>query len=414
MSLLLVGLSYKTAPLEVRERLAFSEGEIPQALAELSTLPGVRETLLLSTCHRTEIYLVGMEPPPAANVVQPLAAIRGLPTPEVARHLTRAEDAAAARHAIRVAAGLESMVPGEPQILGQVRRAYEIARRLKTTGPVLSRLMQFSLAAGRRVRRESGLASSRSVAHAALAFCRREWGTVEGRRILVVGAGEIGALVVRVFSKAGARIVAVANRTLQTAQAVASAAGALAIPLDAIEAELPQADALIVTIGTAEPVITVERLQRARPPVIIDLGVPRGVDPGAAELPGVHLWHLDDLAEASASLVPADALLHAEQVVAQALTAFLRWQTSRRAAPVIAALRKRADAIADDELHRLKARLRGLDDRQHEAIRAALRGAVTRLLHDPIVRLREGAASEQGQAVALVQQIFGLEETDRS
>lgn len=414
MNLSVVGVSHKTAPLEVRERLAFAPAEHRLALASLRRLDGVTECLLLSTCNRTELYLAASGVVPTSLIATALGHLRGVPASEVLPWLTTRTDDAAARHALRVAAGLESMVVGEQQILGQVRRAFEAAQQAGTTGPILNRLMQLAIVTGRRVRRETELSRrASSVPHAALTVCRRTWGAVRGRRVLLVGAGEMAELAAKTFATAGARIVAVANRTAQTARLVAERVGADVISLEAIGSAAAEVDAVIVTIGAASPIVQSDALatagMRATPLLVIDIGVPRGVDPGTASHPGITLCNLDDLAAAGAIHgISEEDLWRAEQIVEAELAVFRHWLASRAAAPLISALHRRVFRIVDEELARARPRLQGLDDRQLEAVRGVMESTLRKILHAPIVRLRDLAAGDDAQVLALVQELFDL------
>lgn len=412
MNLSVIGLSHKTAPLPVRERLAFAPQDTAAALRALRGGAGARECLLLSTCNRTEAYLVTDSSPSIEEVTAALCGLRGVQAGQVRPWLAVATETDAARHLLRVAAGLESMVVGEPQILRQVRRALEIAQCASATGPVLTRLTQVAIATGRRVRRETGLSlRARSVPREALEVCRRAAGSVRNRRVVVVGAGEMGELVVKAFSAAGASIIAVANRSLEPARLLAARVGATATTLEEIPAALRRADIVVVTVGASPPVISGSAVTpRVTPLYLIDLGVPRSVDPAVAHLPGVFLHNLDALGSAS-SAVPDHIVREAERIVEEALTAFWHWLQARSAAPLIAALRRHAARIADEEITR--ARLGGLDLRQREAVRATVQAAMARLLHVPTVRLKAGAGD--GRLVALAAELFGLdgEEGDR-
>jgi glutamyl-tRNA reductase len=305
------------------------------------------------------------------------------------------------------------MIMGEPQILGQVRRAFSAARATASTGPVLNRLMQLSLAAGRRVRRETGLSRhAPSVPRAALALSQRVLGSVSGRRVLVVGAGKIAGLVVEAFSRAGARIDAVANRTLERAHALAAEAGAVALPLDAIATVAETVDIIVACTGASRPVITRRMLEPAgarRTVLALDLSVPRGIEPAAADLQGVRLYTLDDLtAEGFLPAISQESLARAERLVEDTVIRFERWLASRAATPLITALRNRAESIVETEMTRAKSRLQGLDERQQEVVRAVVDSAVRKLLHDPMVCLRESAARRDAQMLEAATELFGL------
>ncbi len=414
MTLSTIGLSHKTASVEVRERLAFGESEIPSALDRLRQIPGAEECLLLSTCNRTEVYVVSQGDPPLGETVSFLSTSRGIPADAFASALYVHRDQPAARHALRVTAGLDSMIVGEQQILGQVRRAFDIARLADATGPALNRLMQLALATGRRVRRETGLIrSAPSVPRAALAQTRKILGSISGRRVIVVGAGEVAGLVVKVFGAAEARIVGVANRTVEGARLLARRVGAETFSLGELGAAASGVDVLIVCIGAAEPIILPSMLEGAgqnRSFLVIDLGVPRGVDAGVASLPGVHLIDLDGLSGVEPGPpITDESLMQAEAIVAETLAAFEQWMASRDAVPLIAELRSRAERIVEAEFSRARSRFRGLGDGEQEAARAVTEAVVRKLLHAPIVRLRESAARRDTQSLRLARKLFGLD-----
>lgn len=413
MTLHVIGLSHKTAPAELRERLAFAEGDLGPAAVALRDLDGIQESFLLSTCNRTEVYLVADGGVPLPAVIHLLGTVRSVEQSAFAQALYVQQGVAAARHALRVSAGLDSMVIGEQQILGQVRRAFDIARAAGTTGPVLNRLMQLAIATGRRVRRETGLSRyAPSVPRAALGLCQRILGTVRDRPVLVVGAGKVASLVVQVFGAAGGRIAAVANRTLEAARTLGAQAGAAAVPLEAIATASHEVDIVVVCTGAATPVVTTGMLgmtdPRPVPLLVVDLGIPRGVDPSVAALPGVTLRVLDDLAPYGAAPVPAEALERAEAMVEVVLQRYERWMASRAAVPLIEALRTQAEAIVEGELRRARGRLRHLDDGQREAVRAVVGAAMRKLLHGPVVRLRESAARDDTTTLRVARELFGL------
>lgn len=414
MTLSTIGLSHKTASVEVRERLAFGESEIPSALDRLRQIPGVEECILLSTCNRTELYLVTRGDTPLHDAVGFLSASRSIPADAFASALYAYRDQAAARHALRVTAGLDSMIVGEQQILGQVRRAFDIARLADATGPALNRLIQLALATGRRVRRETGLIrSAPSVPRAALAQSRKILGSVSGRRVIIVGAGEVAGLVVKAFGAAEARIVGVANRTVEGARLLARRVGAESFSLDELGAVAAGVDILVVCIGASEPIILRQMLEvaaRNEPFLVIDLGIPRGVDADVASLPGVRLIDLDGLSGVEPGPpITSESLMQAETIVADTLAGFERWMASRDAVPLIAALRSRAERIVEGEFARARSRFRGLDGGEQEAARAVAEAVVRKLLHAPIVRLRESAARRDTESLRLARELFGLD-----
>lgn len=410
--LTLVGLSHQTAPLDVRERVAFSDPDLPEALEALRAIPGAREALLLSTCNRTEVYLVTSDGSPQSAVAGVLADARGTPAAGFRAYLRTLRGEDAARHALRVAAGLESMIVGESQILGQVRRAFAAAREGGTTGPVLNRLMQVAIACGRRVRAQTALGRrAASVPHAALAAAGQALGGVAGRGLVIVGAGEMAELTAKVFTHAGVRLIGVANRTDAAARALAARYAADGTGLEQLAALLDAADIVVVSVGAEPPVLTPSVVDggrgRRRPMMVIDLGVPRGVAAEVRRLPHVTLCDLDALVPAGGEAPPGEDLARAGEIVDDALDVFARWLGARAAVPVIAALHRRAERIIEEELHRADPRLRGLDDRQRRVVRGVVEGALRKLLHGPFVRLR--ARGEDERAMALARDLFDLD-----
>lgn len=404
-----IGLSHKSAPLSIREPLAFAEAELPAVLPVLHALPGVREILLLSTCHRTEVYVVSEDTPPIDAVASTLGRLRGIDVRGFSSYLVilRSEDAV--RHVLRVAAGLESMVLGEPQVLGQVRRAYAAARLAGTSGPVLNRLMQVAIGSGRRVRAETKLGGhGASVPHAVVACCRAHWRGVAGRRAIIVGAGEMAALLAKTFTSAGGSVAAIANRTADHAAGLAQRYQAPVIGMGEIAFRLGGADAVMVSVGSEHPVLTVTDLARAdRPLLVVDIGVPRGVDQAVVRVPGVTLYDLDGLASYTGQGPTTDDLSAAQGIVEESYEAFIRWLGSRAAVPLIAELHRLAGTIVEEELLRARGRLRGLDERQRMAVRGVVEGALRKLLHAPFVRLR--ARGDDTRALELARELFDLD-----
>jgi glutamyl-tRNA reductase len=417
VSVSVVGLSYKTAPLDVRERLAFDPPELPPILASLQRIPSVRECVLLSTCNRTETYLAASGDVAVTDVLRALGEQRNLP-PAALEPVVYVHRADAARHLMRVAAGLDSMVLGEAQILGQVRRTFEIARTAGATGPVLNHVFQLALATGRRIRRDTGLARlAISVPRAALALGDRVLGSVSGRRVVVVGAGKIARLAVDTFRAAGATIVAVANRTAAAAEALAARADAVGVTLDALPEFTGDAHILLVCVGAEAPTVGVDALshpQRRAPILVIDLGIPRGVAPSVASLAGVSLYTLDDLPAAGViGGIPQEDLRLADRLIDHSVARLDQWLAARAAAPVIEALRNRAEAIVAAELQRANGRLGGLSDAQRDAVRIALAGAMHKLLHHPTVRLRELASHHDAVGLEIARALFALDAEPR-
>ncbi len=408
MPILVVGVNHKTAPLELRSRVAFADSEASKVLFAILALPSVEECVLLSTCNRTEVYVYASHDP-SSDILRSLCSIKGLPVTTLSVACVSLQGASAVRHVFRVAAGLESMVVGEAQILGQVRSAYQTARELHTTGPVLNRAMQLAMGAGRRVRRETALGTRNvSAAHAALSACRQTLGSIDGRRVLIIGAGEMAALAMKVFAQAHARITAVANRDLNAAQVLAGRTHARATALDGLPRVLAEVDAVVVAVGAGEPVLRrdhVESSGRMPALLILDLGMPPGVDADVGALPGVIVYDLDRLSEFLPP-VPADAIAAAGLLIDEAADRFMRWYASRAAQPIVAGLRRRADEIAELAYERLQPRLQSLDARGQARVRGAMHTALRRLLHGPTVRLKEAATNRR--VLELAKDLFDL------
>ena len=410
MNLVLVGTSHHHAPVEVRERVAL-DGDAAAALAADLAGQGY-EAVCLSTCNRTELYLVGEGAEARAE-----AALTELAGGELGPVLYRLHDDVAALHAFRVAAGLDSMVPGEGEILGQVRAAYEAG----VTGPVLDRLFRQALYAGKKVRAETAISESpTSVASAAAALAQQVFGNLEGRAVVVVGAGETGELTARNLAKRGGRIVAVANRGEERSAALARRFGAEAVGLDELERVLPQADVVVSSTSAPGYVLGADQVRAALarrkglPLLLIDIAVPRDLDPEIHALESCYLYDIDDLeAVVQASLAGRrEEAVRAESIVDLEAERFAAWQASLDVVPAIAELRERAEAIRAGELARAESALGRMSENERRVVESVTTGIVNKLLHLPTVRLKEAAAGADGVAYAdAVRHLFGLDET---
>jgi glutamyl-tRNA reductase len=401
MSLVLVGTSHRLAPVEVRERVAFDR-EQARALAHRLAAEGA-EIVCLSTCNRTEIYAFG-------DSAETLAADALAATPE----LYRLRDADAASHLFRVAAGLDSLVPGEGEILGQVRTAYEDG----AAGPVLDRLFRQALHAGKKVRAETAIAESpSSVSSAAAALAQQVFGDLDGCRVLLVGAGGVSELAARNLASRGATIGWVASRTLERARELAERHGAEALALDGIGERMAEADIVVSSTSAPGFVIKVADVppRKGRPLFLIDLAVPRDIDPAAAELDGVYVYDIDDLeAVVSESLSGRRREAErAEAIVAQEAARFRDWQASLEVVPAIASLREWAERVRSGEVAKAEARLGRLSESERETVESLTTQIVNKLLHLPIVRLKQAAATEGPAYVETARHLFGLGEEEK-
>jgi len=419
MDILCVGTSHRTAPVEVRERVAFLESRLGVASGLLRARDGVQEAVVLSTCNRTEAYVVADSPPAGAEAVLAFwCDYHGLAPHEVEPYVYVLRGPEAVRHAFRVAAGLDSMMVGEPQILGQVREAFGAARAARATGPLLDALFRHAIAAGRRVRQRTGIErGSLSVPQAAVELARRLLGGLAGRRVLVLGAGEMAELTVRHLVEAGCGGVVVCNRTLEHARPLAERLGGVAVRFDELGRHLAQVDILVTSTAAPHPVVEPELVAQAvdgrrEALVILDIAVPRDVHPAVGQLPGVRLFNVDDLqtvSEAARQARQAE-IAQAEQIVAEETERFCAWWRSLKVVPLITALRARAEAVAEEEWRRALPRLRGLTEDEQAAVRALLQSVVNRLLHGPIVRLKEIARREETVYVEAARTLLGFED----
>jgi len=421
MRLVLVGTSYQRAPVELRELLAYDAGLRREALERLSERGS--EAVVLSTCNRTEVYAVDAAPAEVEErIYGELASLSGLSQSELAPALYTVTDEAAAVHLFRVAAGLDSMVPGEAQILWQVREAYEAAREAGTTGSTLHRLFRQALRIGKRVRTETAIGENpASVSSAAAELAERVFEVLEGRKILLIGAGKTADLTAANLISRGVGEIVVANRSRDRAEALARRFGGRAVGLDAVEEELAHVDVVVASTGSQGLVLSGEQVGRAmrerrgRPVFFIDIAVPRDLDPAINDLEGCYLYDIDDLEAVVAESVAGrrEEAVRAEAIVCEEADAFRAWQLSLDVVPAIASLRARAESIRQEELDRVEGRLASLSPSQRRAVEALTSQIVAKLLHQPTVRMKEAAAAAEGVLYAdAVRHLFGLEERD--
>ncbi|HXV57176.1 MAG TPA: glutamyl-tRNA reductase [Gaiellaceae bacterium] len=419
MRLLLVGTSYQRAPVELRELLAY-DPELRRGALERLSSEGA-EAAILSTCNRTEVYAVDADPAALeARIHEELGGLSGLPPAELAPALYTVTDEAAAHHLFRVAAGLDSMVPGEAQILGQVREAYHAARGAGTAGSTLHRLFRQALRVGKRVRTETAIGENpASVSSAAAQLAERVFGDLRGHRILLLGAGKVADLTAANLLSRGVTEIAVANRSRERAEELAGRFGGRGVGLEDLEAELALADVVVASTSSQDVVLTAEQARRAlrerrgRPVFFIDIAVPRDLDPAINAVEGCYLYDIDDLERVVAESVAGrrEEAVRAEAIVGEESEAFRAWQLSLDVVPAIASLRARAERIRREELDRAQGRLGSLSPSQRRAVEALTSQIVAKLLHQPTVRMKEAAAAAEGVLYAdAVRHLFGLEE----
>ncbi len=420
MRFLLAGLNHRNAPVELRERVAIPPEKQPEALAALRELPGIREALIVSTCNRVELLVAYAEQ--MLDRVPDLGTFlaRRFPVDEadLRAHLYQFRDGEAVRHLFRVAASLDSMVVGEPQILGQVKEAFATAKSAGTLGHELERLMQAAFATAKRVRSETGIAaSSVSIASVAVDLALKIFGSLTGKRVLLVGAGKMGELAARHLLARGASSITVANRTLARAERLAQGFRGQVLPFERLLVEADAADIVITSTGSHEWVFRREdgqrflQRRRGRPMFFIDIAVPRDVDPEMNRVDGVFVYDIDDLQSvARANLADRGReAAQAERLVEAEVQAFAQRGQALDAVPALVALQGSVEAMRQAELRRTAARLASLTPAQMEAVEMLTRGLANKFLHAPMRALREAAREGDGGRLDVLRDAFQLQ-----
>ncbi|MCE2808332.1 MAG: glutamyl-tRNA reductase [Actinobacteria bacterium] len=410
MSVVVVGLNHRTVPLALLERVTIDDTRLPKALADVLSHDHVSEAVVLSTCNRTEVYVVAEKFHPAYGDLRTFFSELAFAAPEeLADHLYVHDADAAAGHLFRVASGIDSAVVGEAEILGQVRHSWDVAQSEGAAGSQLNLLFRHALEVGKRARTETGIGRHvASVSTAAVAMAAQRLGSLEGRSILVMGAGEMGEGMVRALATNGVSDIRIANRTWENAAELAERLGGTPIRLAELDAALTEVDLLLTGTGANSMIIEhsdIERVMRARGDreiLVVDVAVPRDVDPAAADIPGVTILDMDDLrAFAEAGMAERRReVASVESMCAEELERYLSVISAREVAPLVSRLHEQSEDIRVAELDRLRARLGDLDERQLEALDALTKGIVAKLLHQPTVRLKDAAGSPRGERLA--------------
>ena len=424
MDLLLVGLSHRTAPLEVRERVAFDAASLPVALERLAGMGGrIQEVMLLSTCNRTEVILRAGDLSAAAESVTRFLQVRsGLSRGDLDEVLYRLRDLDAVQHLFRVSSSLESMMIGEPQIAHQVKEAHARALEEGRLGAVLDGLCRRALSTAKRVRRETRIGENPvSISYAASELARTIFGSLAGRKILVMGAGKMSELAVRHLMAAGATGVNVTTRRYHRAVDLASRVGGDALPFDRKQRALEEVDVVISSTAAPHVILTRDdvaeliRKRRNRPIFFIDIAVPRDIDPAANDIDNVYLYDIDDLQRVVDSNLDErrQEAVRAEAIIAREVESFHRWYVSLAAGPTINSLREALHGLKDRELERFRSRCRGLSADQEAAVAGFARALVNKILHRPITELRRSldGRSVPGQ-IEVVRRLFGLDDEE--
>ncbi len=425
MGFLLLGVNHKTAPVHIRERLAFGDGEIPSALASLVDRDAIAEALIVSTCNRVEILVSGSEPRAGRDrMLEYLGQTRGIDRPALEEHVYTRYDQDAIHHVFRVASSLDSMVVGEPQILGQVREAYRVGVDAGTVGRNLSSLLQSAFAAAKRVRTETAIgASAVSVSFVAVELGRKIFGSLKDKTAMLVGAGEMAELAAQHLVESGEVSLLVANRTAERAEELATRYGAQAIAFERFRETLADVDVVLCSTAADGFVLGATDVHRAleqrrhRPMCLIDISVPRQIDPAVSDVDGVFLFDIDDLQRVAASnLREREREAHvAESIVDDEVAKFLARLRATDIGPTVAELKVRLNEVALSEYGRLRKKLGDLSGEQEEAITELLLPSIINKISHPIIsHMRDSATKDTGveESVSIWRRIFRLGGTD--
>ena len=407
MSVIVVGLNHRTAPVELRERVAVPSSRMVKALHDLSGREHLAEVVLLSTCNRTEIYARSTKFHSAVSDVLEFLSEQGSAPPEdFSEHLYTYYDDSAVSHLFGVAAGLDSMILGEDEILGQVRGAWQLAESEGASGQAMARVFRHAIELGKRVRTDTAIGRrALSVSSAAVALAERTMFSLRGRSVLILGAGDVAEGLGSALIAAGVGEVVVANRTHARAVALAERLGGRAVPLGDLQDVLTSVDVLLTATDSTEVHVEradVEAVMERRggvPLLIVDVAVPRDVDPGAAQIPGVTLHDVDDLHQLTEAAMDerrreVDTV---REIIGEELERFQTDRAAREVAPLVTSLRDRAEAVRQSELLRFRTKLGALDEETRNTVDALTHGIINKLLHEPTVRLKEAAGTARGE-----------------
>ncbi len=420
MFLTVLGINHRTAPVEVRGQVAFPSEQVARALAELRALDGVHEAAILSTCNRTEIYCT-RDDASAEEITDWLSRFHRLEQGHLQPHLYIHQEDDAVRHILRVAAGLDSMILGEPQILGQMKDAYQQAVKADSIGTLVNRLFQHTFSVAKQVRTDTAIgASPVSVAFAAVSLARQIFGKLEKQTALLIGAGETIELATRHLHEQGTGKIIIANRTASRAHDLAAQFDGYGIGLDEIPAHLAEADIVISSTGSSVPLITREMAEAAlkkrkhRPVFMVDIAVPRDIDADVAQLDDVYLYSIDDLKQVieEGQRSREEAALQAEEIIDGQVERFMAWMRSLDAIPVLRAYRDHAQTLGEEELKKASRQLEHGKPPQ-EVVETLTRNLVKKLTHNPSVNLRDAAAEGETGLLEAVRTLFHLDDNDK-
>ncbi len=418
--LLTIGISHKTAPVALRERVALTENEAEGFIRDLVSNDDLREAVVISTCNRTEVYIVARNAVEAESVLlSKLAGRAGIRPTELVEIVYSPRNCDAARHLFSVTAGLDSMIVGENEVQGQVRRAYEAALGAGTTGPFTNRLFRAALQAGKRVRSETALGTARvSVPSVAVALARETVGALGEKNVVVIGAGETAELTARALSEQGVTTLFVANRRVERARELAQRFGGGVGSLDELPQRMLEADIVVASTSSPHPIVGTSELEQimlardGRPLLLIDIAVPRDIEDSCNAIPGVRVLNMDDLQSAAARNleVREGEREQASEIIEDEITRFSGWMAQQGATPTIAALREHGSGIVEQVLAENDGRWESVSPRDVARIEAVARAVMQRLLHEPTIRTKALEQSGGHGRIAVLRELFGLDE----
>lgn len=421
MNIFVVGLNHKTAAVDVREKLAFNGQKLEEGLMRIKTLPEVKEAVILSTCNRVEMYTNVKDTVKAYESIKDfISEFHGLDRGSLEKSLYAYENLAAVKHVFRVASSLDSMVVGEPQILGQIKDAFEFALRKKTTGILLNKLMKKAISVAKRIRTETKIAENAvSISFAAVELAKKIFTDLSTKSVMLLGAGEMAELAAKHLMSSGVKEVLVANRTYETGCSLAKEFNGRAVKFENFVHEIANTDIVICSTGASKYVLLKEQMhyvmkeRKHKPVFIIDISVPRNIDPEINNIDNVYLYDVDDIQGVVDSNVQGrqKEAEKAEAIITDEIETFQKWQSSLDSVPTIIALRDRADAIRKEELERLLNKLSGLGEKEKKDIEYMANAITNKLIHPPTAALKEDA-EDKDILIATIKRLYGLNEKE--
>lgn len=421
MNILIVGLNHKTADVDIREKLAFNGQKLEEGLQRIKTLPDVKEAVILSTCNRVEIYAAVSNAAVAHEAIKNfISEFHGIDRSALETSLYAYENINAVRHVFRVASSLDSMIVGEPQILGQIKDAFDFSLQKKTTGILLNKLMKKTISVAKRIRTETKIAENAvSISFAAVELAKKIFTDLSTKSFMLLGAGDMAELAARHLMSSGVKDVLVANRTYESGEKLAKEFNGRAVKFDDFTHEIVNTDIVICSTGASKYVLMKEQMQkvmkerRHKPVFIIDISVPRNIDPSINDIDNVYLYDVDDLH----GIVDTNKLERqkeaekAEGIIAEEIETFQKWLASLDSVPTVVALRDRADAVKKEEIEKLLNKLPALGEKEKEAVEYLANAIINKLIHPPTAALKEDS-EDRDILIAAIRKLYGLDKKE--